>query len=94
MKLSFSPRAVADLDEIADFIARDNPARAASFIEELEARCLRITEFPEAFPIRDDISPGMRLGVYKRYLILFRIIENSVRIERVVHGARRRSELL
>lgn len=94
MKLSLSPRAATDLEEIADFIARDNPSRAVSFIQELETRCFKIAETPEAFPARDDIAPGIRLGVHGRYLILFRIMEDTVRVERVVHGARRTNELV
>lgn len=34
-----SPRAVADMQGIADSIARDNRQRAASFIAEPEAKC-------------------------------------------------------
>jgi len=30
-----SPRAAADLEEIAEYIARDNPIRAATFVAEL-----------------------------------------------------------
>jgi toxin ParE1/3/4 len=38
-RLVFSPRAEADLEEIGDYIARDNPARAISFLDELRAHC-------------------------------------------------------
>ena len=48
MRCSFSPMAELDLEEIADFIARDNPRRALSFIRELRERGLKITWFPEA----------------------------------------------
>jgi toxin ParE1/3/4 len=39
MRLVFSPRAALDLEEIGDYIARDNPRRAISFLGELEAHC-------------------------------------------------------
>jgi toxin ParE1/3/4 len=35
MRFELSPQAVADLQEIGDYIARDNPQRAASFASEL-----------------------------------------------------------
>jgi len=35
MRCEFSPQAVADLQEIGDFISRDNPERARSFVLEL-----------------------------------------------------------
>lgn len=35
MALSLSPRAEQDIEEIGDYIAQDNPARALSFTEAL-----------------------------------------------------------
>ncbi len=49
-RLLFAPGAVDDFDAIAAYIARDNPARAASFIAELEGRCAAIAEAPLSFP--------------------------------------------
>jgi toxin ParE1/3/4 len=93
MHLVFSPIASADLEEIGDYIARDNPARAISFLDELETQCRKIAEMPLAFPTRDDVSPGLRMAVYDRYLIFFQVSEDTVRIERVIHGARRISDM-
>ena len=42
MKVEFSPVAKDDLLEIALYIAQDNPVRALSFVDELEAQCLRL----------------------------------------------------
>ena len=78
------------MEEIGDYIARDNPARAVEFVEALEARCHAIAATPAAFPLRDDIAEGIRMAVHRRYLIFFRVQPNGpfVRIERVLHGAR------
>jgi plasmid stabilization system protein ParE len=38
-QLLLSPRDAADLEELADYIARDNPVQAASFVAELKAKC-------------------------------------------------------
>ena len=94
--LRLSPRAVADLEEIAATIARDNPARAATFVGELEARCAAVAQAPTSYPARDDLAPGLRMAVHGRYLVLFRHLpdEGSVRIERVLHGARNLRRLL
>ena len=89
MRLSFSPRAADDLEEIGNYIARDSPSRAASFLDELESHCRVMTEMPRASPPREDLGPGLRMAVHKNYLILFRVLEDTVRIERIVHGARR-----
>jgi len=45
-----------------------------------------LPENPEAYPRRDEISRGMT--VHGRYLMLFRVRPQEVRIERIVHGAR------
>jgi toxin ParE1/3/4 len=94
MKLIFSPASERDLEEIGDYIARDNPERAISFLNELQELCNRISEMPSAFPKRDDIEPGLKMGVHGNYLILFHTERDTVRIERIVHGARRLQDLI
>ena len=47
MRLTFSPSAAEDLEEIGDYIARDNPKRALAFLENLESHCKRILEIAE-----------------------------------------------
>ena len=88
MKFVFSPQAEHDLEEIGDYIARDNPSRAVQFIDDIHEHCLRIFEMPEAYPLRSDILPQVRMAVHGRYLILFTHTEQQVRIERVIHGSR------
>ena len=43
--------AEADLEGIGDYIARDNPARAVTFIRELYQCCMDLAEMPLAWPI-------------------------------------------
>jgi len=45
MNCFFSTLAEVDLEEIADYIARDNPQRALSFIHEIRERCQKIVIF-------------------------------------------------
>ena len=95
-RLLLSPRAAADLEEIGDYIARENPARAASFVAELEAKCRAVAETPELYPARADLAPGLRMAVHGRYLVLYRALpdQKAVRIERVLHGARNLPRLI
>lgn len=88
-RVEFSPRSSLDLEEIGDYIARDNSQRAESFLEELKAHCFRIAESPAAYPSRDDIGIGLKMAVHGRYLIFFRITRAGIRISRIIHGARR-----
>src|SRR5690348_4076568 len=95
-RLLLSPRAVADLEEIAEYIDRDNPVRAATFVAELEATCRTVARTPELYPARGDLASGLRMAVHGRYLVLYRDLpdENVVRVERVLHGARNLPRLL
>jgi toxin ParE1/3/4 len=88
-RLFFSPRAETDLERISDYIARNNPARAISFLDELRAHCDRVAVAPAQYPAREDLAEGLRMAVHGRYLILFRANQDGVRIERILHGARR-----
>jgi toxin ParE1/3/4 len=94
--LLISPRAVEDVEEIGDYIARDSPKRALSFVNELEAKCRAVAATPELFPSRFDLFPGLRMAVHGRYLVFFRDLpeDNTVRVERVLHSARNLSPLL
>lgn len=94
MRLSFSPRAALDLEEIGDYIARDNPKRALSFLAEIEAHCHRVSQMPSAFPSCNDLALGLQKAVHGNYLILFRVESDTVRVERIIHGARRLSDLV
>jgi len=89
-RLVFSPRASEDLEEIGDYIARDNPARATSFVDELREHCAAILAAPTSYAPREEFGVGVRMAVHGRYLILFRANAEFVRIERILHSARRR----
>lgn len=95
-RLLLSPRAAIDLEEIAEYIARDNPVRAASFVAELHAKCQAVAETPKLYPVRTDLAPGVHMAVHGRYLVLYRDLpaNNAVRIERVVHGSRNLPRLI
>jgi toxin ParE1/3/4 len=92
-RVRLSLRAIADLDEIGDYIARDNPDRAASFVDELEEACRHIADNPQAYPLRSDLAPDVRMAVHMNYLIFFRLLPNEIRVERILHGARNLTRL-
>ena len=47
MQCIFSAKAESDLEEIADYIARDNPGRALSYIGEIREHCRSLLVFPK-----------------------------------------------
>lgn len=88
MKLGVSPLAEQDLEAIGDYIAQDNPVRAVSFVEELYQQCLLIAESPVLYRERPELGQSVRSRAYGRYLIVFRVLDTEVRIERLLHGSR------
>jgi toxin ParE1/3/4 len=88
MRLEFSPAADVDLVEIASFIARDNVPRAITFIDELEAACAKLVDYPHSGVARSDLRAGIRSKPHGSYVIFYSVLEPVIRIERILHGAR------
>lgn len=95
MRLVFSRQAEADLEEIGDYIARDNPQRALGFLQELHAHCRRIADAPLAARERPELRKGLRSAPFQKYVVLFVVERNDrVLIARILHGARDLSQAL
>lgn len=88
MHLKLSRFVEGDLDDVADFIAQDNSRRAVTFIKEIRAQFSEIQRNPLAYQLRPDIGDEARIATLGNYAILFRVIGEVVRIERVVYGGR------
>lgn len=93
MRLELGPFVEGDLEEIGDFIALDNPGRAVSFVQEIRERFRVIADNPLIFRLRPEIDEDVRLSPHGRYVILFRIDIDIVRIERVTFGGRELPDL-
>jgi toxin ParE1/3/4 len=84
----FSSSAKLDLQGIADYIRRDNPAAARKVVEAIREVCrTTLVMFPAGGTRRDDLSPGLRCFSVGSYVIYFRN-RNPVVIVRILHGAR------
>lgn len=95
MIVHLSAQAERDLENIGDWIARDNPARATTFIEEIQRACIDLTTFPDPFPqVPRYESEGVRHRAMGSYLIFYRVEPGKVVILHVLHGARDYSALL
>ena len=88
MRLVFSEAAKADLIRIGDRIALESPMRAITFIDEIEAKCRRIPDFPLSCPLLPRRkSSGIRRMVHGNYLIFYRVDADAVIVVHVLHGA-------
>jgi plasmid stabilization system protein ParE len=86
--LVYSPLAQRDLRDIAHYIAKDSKMAARTWVDRLEAQCMRIATNPLGYVARPDIHTGLRSATLGSYIVLFTVRDEFVRIERVVHGAR------
>jgi toxin ParE1/3/4 len=88
------PQAKADLIEIADYIAEDNPEAADRFLETAEATFDFIASMPSVgrtFRFQSPVAQDMRVWRvegFERYLIVYRSVEFRIEIVRVLHGSR------
>jgi plasmid stabilization system protein ParE len=88
VKVRVTAAAESDLERIGDFIARDNPERALSFIVELRDKCFDLAANPLAFASVPRYERfGIRRRIHGNYLIFYCADESGVVILRVLHGA-------
>jgi toxin ParE1/3/4 len=85
VRVVLSSLAVADLRRISQFIAQDNPSRAASFVAELRETALRIAELPQGFPMVPRYERhGIRRRSWKGYGILYSALPDRVFVHRII----------
>lgn len=90
MKLRYhiAPGARRDLDEIWDYIARDNLEAADRLLDNLYDRFRMISINKFIGSSRTEIGNNIRVFPYKRYLIFYAPHDETVEILRVLHSAR------
>ena len=87
MSIKWTKAALASVDEIAGFIAKDNPIRATSFVIELKAAVNKLQTHPGMG--RAGRVPGTReLLLHKNYIAIYRVRGDDVEILRLHHAAR------
>ena len=88
MKVRYTPPAQADLDEIYNYVAENNPFAAERIKRQIKIDIEILGELP--FISRQSDYPGIRLRKVRRYpyLIFYSVKDDEVRILRVRHGAR------
>jgi len=90
-KVNLTQHAQNDLEHIFDYIADDSINNAANFILELEEKVSSLDTFPERHPLipeNEYFGTDYRHIVYKKYRIIYRIIDRLVFILRIIHGAK------
>ncbi len=88
VKLEYSELAILDLDDIWTYAAKRGLENADRLTSSLQEAIKLLADFPEMGRERNEWQEGLRALSQNHYLIIYRIIEESVVIERVIHGSR------
>ena len=86
-----APLAVADLDEIWFYVAKESGSveMANRLIDTVTDRFIVLAAFPHIGRSRDeDFGPGCRSMIVGEYVIVYCVENGDVQILRVVHGRR------
>ena len=87
--LIWSPRSIADLEEIRAYIAADSPAWAELTVQRLVASVERLRQYPDSgrmVPERQ--SPELREVVSGKFRVVYRRKPDVVEIATVFRGSR------
>lgn len=88
MALRWTKTALCTVDEIAEFIAKDNPNRATRFVLELKEAVNKLQVHPGMG--RAGRVPGTReLILHENYIAIYRVRGDAVGILRLQHVARK-----
>ena len=89
MRVRWLRRALRNLDEEAEYIARDNPQAAARIVERIATSVDRLANHPASG--RAGRVPGTRELVVSGtpYIVPYRVRGDTVEVLRVFHGARK-----
>ena len=96
-EVRYLPTAEKDLNEIFDYILKDDPGAAAALFEKFDDAIAQLSYHPEmgVFPRDERLnSLGYRMLIIGKYLVFYVVKPKIVQIRRIIHGARQYRFLL
>ena len=90
MKLRWTRRAVGDLRQIRDYIARDDREAARRWVATLRARARKAARVPRAGRVVPELGrEDVREVLEGSYRIVYRVVERAVHVLTVFEGHQR-----
>ena len=93
----FMQTALDDLEQIVIYISQDNLNAALKLHDQIVDTANKLSGFPmmgRTVPDEKISKHGFRMISYGKYLLFYKVYEDTVVILRVLHGARDYSDLL
>lgn len=90
-RIRYAQQAVDDLDAIFDYICLDNPDAARKMLQAFKTNINKLASTPYlGAALRTEspllISAGYRYIVVSPYLVFYRVVDDEVRIGRILHS--------
>ena len=82
-------RAETDLEEILEYLSEYSTGAAERLAHNIDERCRVLSENPMLGRAREELGIGVRSLVVDKYLLFYRIRDDSIRILRILHGSRK-----
>lgn len=91
-RFRLSAQAVADLEQVADYLGDKSPSASDRVIDELFRTFESLAVFPEMGESLNDLRPGLRLIVPAKpaasYAVFYYLQQDTVLVAGVIHSAR------
>lgn len=85
----------ADLAQIATYVAEQSPRSALKLVRELRERCESLLDAPRGYPLVPRYEHlGIRRRSFGRFLIFYRVGQDTIEVIHILHGARDYESLL
>jgi len=96
-EVRYLPTAEKDLNEIFDYVLKNNPGAAAALLDKFDDSIAQLSHHPEmgVVPRDERLSRlGYRMLVIGKYLVFYVVKPKIVQIRRIIRGARQYQFLL
>lgn len=89
-KITWSPKAISNLEDIANFIAKDSEYYGKLFVQKIIQLIRKLSDFPQFGRVVPEYNKeNIREIIYQNYRIVYRVKETSIEIATVTHGAKK-----
>lgn len=96
LEIRYLSVAEKDIDEIFEYVLKDNRSAAVALLEEFDLAISRLSSSPELGVIPKDErlnKLGYRILIIRKYLVFYVVKGGYIQIRRIIHGARQYQSL-
>jgi toxin ParE1/3/4 len=85
---NFSVQASLELEEIEEYMALNDPAAAARFVDAVFQKCILVANFPNIGKSYENLAPSLRGFLVDDYIIFYYPRVDGIDVTRVLIGYR------